>query len=331
MSTQHSKSTWQYELINSITSPEILLDKLQLDKSIYLLPAQKASKLFGLRVTESFVSRMEKQNPNDPLLLQVLPLHAELKKIKGFTPDPLKEKNVNPLSGLLHKYESRVLINLISQCAIHCRYCFRREFPYRENNPGKKGWNKIFDYILQRPEINEVILSGADPLTASDSLLEEFGKKLLSVTQIKTLRIHTRLPVVLPNRITSSFIQWLEDYPLKKIIVIHTNHYNEMSDEVSKKLLLLKKANILLLNHTVLLKNINDKPEVLMKLHQALYDSGVMPYYLHLLDKVQGSAHFDVSLRKAKNIYQMLQKKLPGYLVPKMVREVAGEKHKIMV
>jgi EF-P beta-lysylation protein EpmB len=331
MSPQHQKSAWQNELINSVTSPELLLDLLELDKQKYLIPAQKACKHFGLRVTHSFVSRMEKKNPFDPLLLQVLPLEEELKKTKGYTADPLKEKTFNPLAGLLHKYESRVLINLISQCAINCRYCFRREFPYHENNPGKKGWNKIFDYIVQHPKINEVILSGADPLTAPDSHLEEFGKTLLEIKQIKTLRIHTRLPIVLPNRITDSLLKWLLRYPLKKVMVIHSNHQNEINDDVKQKLKLLKKADVLLLNHSVLLKNINDNSEVLMNLSRKLFSCGVLPYYLHLLDRVQGVSHFDVSIKTAKQIHKTLQEKLPGYLVPKLVREIAGEKHKTMI
>lgn len=325
------KSTWQKALINLITSPEVLLNKLNLEKEKYLIPAQNASKLFGLRVTESFVSRMKIGDPLDPLLLQVLPLQAELESVEGYSSDPLMESVYNPVSGLLHKYANRVLINLISQCAINCRYCFRREFPYEKNNPGKQGWKKILDYIISHPTINEIILSGADPLSAPDRHLEEFGKFILELSQIKTLRIHTRLPIVLPERITPEFCAWLKTYPLQKVIVLHTNHPNEINDEVKSAVALLKNCNVTLLNHTVLLKKINDSAETLIALNHALFSMGVLPYYLHLLDKVRGTAHFDVSETLAKQLLKTLQETLPGYLVPKLVREVPGEKHKIMV
>lgn len=318
-------------MIQSITSPEVLLDKLALDKEKYLTAAQKASQLFDLRVTESFVSRMEKGNPQDPLLLQVLPLHAELKKKIGFTSDPLQEQKFNPVTGLLHKYESRVLVNFISQCAIHCRYCFRREFPYQQNNPGKNGWQAIFQYIEKRPVINEVILSGADPLTAPDHLIEEFGEKLLTIKQIKTLRIHTRLPIVLPERVTTQLTNWLKNYPLQKVMVLHTNHPNEINHSVVNAVKLLKEANITLLNHSVMLKNINDDVETLIRLSEKLFSMGVMPYYCNLLDKVNGAAHFEVSEMRAKKIMKSLQERLPGYLVPKLARETPGKKHKTVI
>ena len=324
-------AAWQKALQNIITSPENLLDRLQLDKNIYLAAAQKVCRLFGLKVTESFVERMEKKNPFDPLLLQILPLHLELNNIKNYSPDPLQEKKFNPIPGLLHKYNSRVLITLTGHCAVHCRYCFRRSFPYHENNAGKNNWNAMFAYISQYPDINEIILSGGDPLSAPDKLLSAFGEKILACSQLKTLRIHSRLPIVLPERITSGFIHWLKNFPLKKVLVLHINHPNEINTAVISKIQALKKADITLLNQSVLLKNINNNIIILNQLSEKLFSAGILPYYLHLPDKVQGTAHFKVSESQAKSLIKSLQEMLPGYLVPKLVKEVPGEKHKTMI
>jgi EF-P beta-lysylation protein EpmB len=324
------KAPWQIAMSQAITDSKILLEILELD-SKFLAPAQKASQLFGLRVPKSFINRMEKRNPNDPLLLQVLPLHAEMKEKPGFISDPLQENKFNPLPGLLHKYSNRVLITLVGSCGINCRYCFRREFPYDKNNPGKKSWDNIFHYISERPEITEVILSGGDPLVASDDLLKAFSQKLLDISHIKTLRIHSRMPIVIPERITNAFIDYLEKLPLQKILVIHCNHPNEINNDVKYALKKLNSSNITLLNQSVLLKNINDHENILIQLSEKLWDINILPYYLHLLDKVKGTAHFDVNELTAKKLIKKMQEKLPGYLVPRLVREVPGEKHKTMV
>ncbi len=324
------KSAWQTAMAKAVTDPALLLDLLSLDSAL-LEPAKKAAQLFGLRVPHSFIQRMEKGNPRDPLLLQVLPLHAELNTTAGFIADPLDEKKYNILPGLLHKYHGRVLITLVGSCGVNCRYCFRREFPYENNNPGTKGWDKILSYILERPDITEVILSGGDPLVGSDDLLQLFCDKLLQIPHITTLRIHTRLPIVIPDRITDSLIYYLRDLPLKKIVVLHTNHPNEINSEVMLALQKLSQINITLLNQSVLLKNIYDDPETLISLSEKLWHSGVLPYYLHLLDKVTGTSHFDVDETTAKKLMAKLQENLPGYLVPRLVREVPGEKHKILV
>ncbi len=323
------KSAWQTAMANAVTDPAILLDLLALDSAL-LKPAQKAAKLFGLRVPHSFIQRMEKGNPNDPLLLQVLPLHAELNPILGFSADPLgeQEKKYNILPGLLHKYHGRVLITLVGSCGINCRYCFRREFPYENNNPGKKGWDKILTYISERPDITEVILSGGDPLVGSDDFLKSFCDQLLQIPHVTTLRIHSRMPIVIPERITDSLINYLRDYPLRKILVLHTNHPNEINSEVILALKKLSLINMTLLNQSVLLKNINANSKTLTSLSEKLWSMGVLPYYLHLLDKVSGTAHFDIGEITAKKLVGKLQENLPGYLVPKLVREVPGEKHK---
>lgn len=324
------KSSWQKALINAITDPLILWERLALP--LHLLPkAQKAAKLFGLKAPESYLSRMKKGDPDDPLLLQILPLDAEFIQKSNFKKDPLNEKAFNPLPGLLHKYKSRVLITFMGTCAINCRYCFRREFPYAENNPGKKGLEDIFVYIAQHPEISEVILSGGDPLVAPDEFIASFCEKLSAISSVKTLRFHTRMPIVIPERITPSLIHGLNKFSRRKVLVFHINHPNEINNEVIQAIQPLKTENITLLNQSVLLKKINDDAKTLVQLSERLFDAGILPYYLHLLDKVKGTSHFNVTETKAKKLMKTLQESLPGYLVPKLTREIAGEKHKIML
>jgi len=324
------KSSWQKALINAITDPFILWEKLALPP--HLLPtAQKAATLFGLKVPESYLSRIKKSDPNDPLLLQILPLGAEFIQKSDFEKDPLNEKAFNPLPGLLHKYKSRVLITFMGTCAINCRYCFRREFPYAENNPGRNGLDDILAYVKHHPDISEVILSGGDPLVAPDEFIASFCEKLSAVSSVKTLRFHTRMPIVIPERITSTLIQALNKFPRRKVIVFHINHPQEINEEVIEAIQPLKAANITLLNQSVLLKKINDDASTLVQLSERLFDGGILPYYLHLLDKVKGTSHFNVTETKAKKLMKTLQESLPGYLVPKLTREVAGEKHKIML
>jgi EF-P beta-lysylation protein EpmB len=324
------KSPWQSELARMVTCPKTLFSLLELDERA-LQDAMAAAALFPLRVTHSFISRMEKGNLNDPLLRQVLPLGQELATTPGYTNDPLQEKNANPVPGLLHKYQSRVLVTLTSACAIHCRYCFRRSFPYDENTPGRSGWQALIDYIQQDANINEVILSGGDPLAVNDAYLHEFTKALKTLPQIKRLRIHTRLLVVLPERVTPELLAWLTSLSMKPIIVIHANHPNEINGTVKEALALLQKAGVTLLNQSVLLKNINDNEATLTALSEKLFECGVLPYYLHMLDKVNGAAHFDCTPEKAKQLHASMKRVLPGYLVPKLVVEVAGALSKTWV
>lgn len=318
------KSQWQLELSRMVTCPKELFSLLALDESA-LPDAIAASALFPLRATRSFINRMEKGNINDPLLKQVLPLGQEGLTLPGYTQDPLQEITVNPVPGLLHKYQSRVLITLTSACAIHCRYCFRRSFPYSENTPGRAGWPALFNYIENNSNINEVILSGGDPLAVNDVYLLEFTNALTKLKQIKRLRIHTRLPIVLPERITPELLQWLNDLSIKPIIVLHTNHPNEINDDVKHAITQLKKTDVMLLNQSVLLRGINDNASILAALSEKLFDIGVLPYYLHTLDKVNGTAHFDCTDETAKAIHNRLKQTLPGFLVPKLVSELPGE------
>ena len=315
-------SDWQFLLKTAISDPNKLWSELELDPiTMYQISSITT---FTLRVPRGFMTRMEKRNPHDPLLLQVLPTSQELITYPGYCFDPLNEKQSNRISGLLHKYYGRVLIMLSSACAVHCRYCFRRHFPYEENTPGKEGWNYIFNYLKSNTNITEIILSGGDPLMLKDALLKEFIAQSEKITHIKRLRIHTRLPIVIPERITSEFIDLLCKSRFLSTVVVHCNHPNEIDQSVISAFDLLRQSKITLLNQSVLLKNINDNAETLVHLSERLFESGILPYYLNLLDRVEGAWHFEVNEIKAKNLVLNLMKRLPGYLVPKLVREIPG-------
>jgi EF-P beta-lysylation protein EpmB len=291
----------------------------------------QAAHHFMLKVPHSFIARMEKKNIHDPLLRQVLPLGEELQKMTGYSSDPLGEKQFNPVSGLLHKYQGRVLLTYAATCAINCRYCFRREFPYQKNNPGSSGWQDSLNYISKDRSIKEVILSGGDPLVRNDNQLKELIEKLIQIPHVTRLRIHSRIPVVLPERITTELINVLTGTRLKTVMVIHCNHAQEINLEVKQAMNRLTEAHILLLNQSVLLKGVNDKAETLIALSEALFEIGVQPYYLHVLDKVQGTAHFDLPRNAAIQLHQTMAKHLPGYLVPRLVVEKSGEAGKLPV
>jgi EF-P beta-lysylation protein EpmB len=270
---------------------------------------------------------MEFGNPFDPLLRQVLPLDQEFEVHDGYSTDPLDEQD-NEQPGLLHKYKNRVLLILKGGCAVNCRYCFRRHFPYEDNKGGKSVWQNSINYIAAHPELNEVILSGGDPLMAKDHELEWLIQHLDKVPHIKRLRIHSRLPVVIPNRITDTLCRLFAETRLQVILVTHINHANEISPYFTDKMTQLKQANVTLLNQSVLLKGINDTSKALTNLSEALFDAGILPYYLHVLDKVQGAAHFFVSDEKAKELMAELIENVSGYLVPTLAREIGGRKSK---
>ena len=321
---------WQTLLKEVITDPAELLDKLELNPN--LLPAaQRVAKLFPLRVPIGFLARMQKGCPDDPLLQQVLPLAAEEIAGIGFSHDPLQEHAVNPLPGLLHKYHGRVLLTITGACAINCRYCFRRHFPYAENISGGKAWQDILAYINADISINEVILSGGDPLLANDRYLRKCADDLADIAHLNILRIHSRLPIVLPERITNDFLNWFSSTRLLTILVTHSNHANELDDSVQYAIEKLRARKISVLNQAVLLKGVNDNVEALINLNQRLFACGILPYYLHLLDKVQGAAHFAVPEEKAKQLITALRDRLPGYLAPKCVYEQGGASSKLPV
>lgn len=322
---------WQLELKNSITNYLDLFKLLNLNpKHPKLIDTIQYSQ-FPLLVTNSFINRIQKMDINDPLLRQILPTTQELQNNNSFCADPLQEANFNKIPGLLHKYSSRVLIIVTKACAINCRYCFRKEFQYSANIASGKNLENIINYIAKDSSIIEVILSGGDPLIAPNNYLQHLISKLESIKHIETVRIHSRVPIILPCRLEPEFINILLKSRLNIVLVTHTNHPQEINQEVAEYFKLLQNTKITLLNQTVLLKNINDNAGVLAELSRKLFSIKILPYYLHILDKVNGTKHFAVKLSTAKKIYGELQSKLPGYLVPKLVTEKPGAKHKIMV
>ena len=319
---------WQKKLAQGFSSAAELLKFLQLPVT---LADDLAQKQFKTRVPRGFAARMQPGNRYDPLLLQVLPVSDELNITDGFISDPLVEAAVIPLSGLIHKYHGRVLLTVAGACAVNCRYCFRRHFPYQENNPGRGGWQQALDYISNDSCIHEVILSGGDPLLAKDNVLAALFTQLAEIPHLHTLRIHTRIPIVLPERINESFINLMTVNRLHKVVVLHSNHPQELDANVSEACAALRAAGCHLLNQSVLLAGINDNVTILAALSERLFACGVLPYYLHLLDKVQGAAHFDVPLNDAVAIFRQLQGLLPGYLVPRLAREDAGKQSKTLI
>lgn len=324
----HQEQNWQSQLSDLITDPLELLNLLELSTNQLLSGAILASEKFKLRVPRAFVGKMNAKDPLDPLLLQVLPHHLELEEHPEFVTDPLGEEATNQLPGVLHKYKSRFLLTLTGACAVHCRYCFRRHFPYQENLPKNEDWLNIKNYIESNPDINEVILSGGDPLTLSNRKLALWLERLSSLKQVKILRIHSRVPIVIPNRIDEELISLLKNSRLRIILVVHSNHASELDDFTCSKLLQLSEHHITVLNQAVLLKGVNDSAQTLTDLSYRLFEARVMPYYLHVLDKVKGAQHFDLIPSEIDAIYQDVLASLPGYLVPKLVREIAGEKNK---
>ncbi|HCA5039498.1 TPA: EF-P beta-lysylation protein EpmB [Acinetobacter baumannii] len=324
----HQEQNWQSQLSDLITDPLELLNLLELSTDQLLSGAILASEKFKLRVPRAFVGKMNAKDPLDPLLLQVLPHHLELEEHPEFVTDPLGEEAANQLPGVLHKYKSRFLLTLTGACAVHCRYCFRRHFPYQENLPKNEDWLNIKNYIELNPDINEVILSGGDPLTLSNRKLALWLERLSSLKQVKILRIHSRVPIVIPNRIDEELISLLKNSRLRIILVVHSNHASELDDFTCSKLLQLSEHHITVLNQAVLLKGVNDSAQTLTDLSYRLFEARVMPYYLHVLDKVKGAQHFDLIPSEIDAIYQDVLASLPGYLVPKLVREIAGEKNK---
>lgn len=316
-------SGWQSELARAVTDPAELISLLNLDPG--LLPAAlAAARLFPLRVPRGFIARMRCADPDDPLLRQVLPLGAEREPAAGFSNDPVGDLTAMSAPGVLDKYHGRVLLTVTGACAVHCRYCFRRHFPYGAANAAADRWQAAIGYLEADGSIREVILSGGDPLTLSDRRLAEFVQRLEDIPHVRRLRIHSRLPVVLPERIDAALLRWLGATRLKTVVVVHANHGNEIDARVAAACTALINAGATLFNQSVLLRGVNDTAEALAQLSEKLFDAGVTPYYLHMLDKVAGAAHFDVSEEKAKQIMAQLSARLPGYLVPRLVREIAG-------
>ncbi|AWB65815.1 EF-P beta-lysylation protein EpmB [Saccharobesus litoralis] len=314
------EACWQKELANSFTDPIKLLDFLHISTENVADDAA-ARKLFPLRVPRPFAEKMQKGNVNDPLLKQVMTSAQEFSPALGYSDDPLQEHD-GVIPGLLHKYKSRVLMIVKGGCAVNCRYCFRRHFPYQDNPGNLANWRKAADYVAKRPEINEVILSGGDPLMAKDEQLQQLFALFESISHVKRIRIHTRLPVVLPQRISNGLVALLTSSNKKVIVVNHINHPQEIDRLFVQAMDKLQHANITLLNQAVLLKGVNDTVELQVALSEALFAAGILPYYLHLFDRVTGAAHFEVDDNIAQQIYQGMLAELPGFLMPKWTREV---------
>lgn len=319
--------SWQSLLSRSITDPEHLLRRLELDPAL-LAGARAGAADFPLRVPEPFVERMHKGAPNDPLLRQVLPLGEELLEHPDYVLDPLGEQHTNTRAGIIHKYHGRLLLIVSGGCAVNCRYCFRRHFPYGDNNLSTEQWQQALDYIRGDQSISEVIYSGGDPLAASDKRLAWLTREIAAIPHVRRLRVHTRLPVVIPQRVTSELIDALCGTRLPVVMVLHSNHANEFDAALGNAVLRLRQAGITLLNQTVLLRGVNDSLETLISLSETLGDHGILPYYLHVLDHVKGAQHFHVDDGAAMGLAAEMLARLPGFLVPRLVREVAGETSK---
>lgn len=328
--TRTSLPQWQRQLRAAVTDADTLFELLALPQT-YLPAARRAAKLFPLRVPRAFVARMQPGDINDPLLRQVLPLDAEHAQTPGFTLDAVGDNASTTGDGLLHKYYGRALVITTGACAVNCRYCFRRHFDYGANNGARQRWQGVISHSAGDPSISEVILSGGDPLSLADDKLAALTDALDDIAHVRRLRWHTRLPIVLPDRIDDAFMRYFAAIRQRCILVIHANHANELNADVEHAMMRLRSAGALLLNQSVLLRGVNDEATTLADLSERLFEIGVMPYYLHLLDRVTGTAHFEVGQQRAEQLMQTLAGRLPGYLVPKLARETAGARAKSVI
>jgi L-lysine 2,3-aminomutase len=325
---QPKQSAWRQQIRSAFRTPEALLNHLDIDATAVETADQPA---FPMLVPQAFAARMQPGNPHDPLLLQVLPDRREAEPVPGFVSDPVGDGASRQARGVLHKYQGRALLITTGACAVHCRYCFRQEFPYASEHAGSRQWDEAIGYIADRPDIEEVILSGGDPLMLSTRQLGGLTDRLQQLPHIRRLRLHTRLPVVLPDRVTDSLCQWISSQPWPVVVVIHANHANEFDGSVDRAMGRLRSAGAHLFNQAVLLAGINDSTEALVALMQRSFAAHVVPYYLHLLDRVAGAARFDCDQDKALMLHEAMRVQLSGYLVPRLVREKAGAPYKLPV
>jgi EF-P beta-lysylation protein EpmB len=322
--------TWHEAYKDAVRDPAELCRMLALPPE-HVGPAEQAARDFPLFAPRGYIARMRPGDIHDPLLRQVLPLADEHAAPAGYVADPVGDGRARSSPGLLHKYRARVLIVTTGACAVHCRYCFRRHYPYGEGPHSIAEWNGALEQIAGDRTIREVILSGGDPLTLVDSYLAELTRRIASIGHVRHLRVHTRLPVMIPERVTDELVGWLRGTRLVPAVVIHANHANELDDDVAAALGRLADAGVMLLNQSVLLRGVNDSARTLAALSWRLLELRVVPYYLHQLDRVVGAAHFEVPPAKGRRIVAQLRRRLPGYAVPRYVREVAGAAHKIVL
>lgn len=321
---------WHEALARAVRDPDELIDLLGLPDALRA-PARNAAQLFPLVVPHSYVARMQKGDPHDPLLAQVLPLGIEEAAVPGFVPDAVGDAAARRAPGLLHKYHGRVLLIATGACAIHCRYCFRRHYPYGDEPRRLADWEQALEAIATDPSVGEVILSGGDPLMLSDSRLEALCRRVGEIPHVRRLRLHTRLPVVLPERVTRRLMQLLLDAGPTVIVVVHANHPREIAGTCAEALRRMVRGGVTVLNQAVLLRGVNDTIESQVGLCRALVDLGVVPYYLHQLDRVAGAAHFEVPEHTGMSLIEELRRRLPGYAVPRYVRETAGGEFKEII
>lgn len=320
-------SGWQAAWRASVRDPRELLRLVGLEAEADAVPAA-ALEAFVLRVPRGFVARMRPGDPHDPLLRQVLPLADELRSVPGFGLDAVGDAAAKKARGVIHKYEGRALLVATGSCAINCRYCFRRHFPYAEETAAAGGWADAVAAIADDPGITEVILSGGDPLSLATRKLAELTDRLREVPHVRRLRIHSRLPVVLPERVDDELLDWLRGLPWPVAVVVHANHAREFDASVDAAMAALRSTGASLLNQAVLLAGVNDSADALAELCERGFEAGVLPYYLHQLDRVAGTAHFEVDDARARALHAALVARLPGYLVPRLVRELPGDTSK---
>ena len=322
--------SWRSELRDAVRDPHELCRRLDLPATLADAAASGAGQ-FPVFVPPHYLSLIRRSDPQDPLLRQVLPVDSEKTPVEGFTYNPVDEEAAMLQGGVLRKYAGRVLLVTTGACAVHCRYCFRRHFPYEEITHSDAAWDQVLDAIAADDSLGEVILSGGDPLTMTDERLARLVGKIAIVPHVTRLRVHTRLPVMVPSRITDELIHWLTDTRLTPIVVIHANHAEELDDRVADGLSRLAEMRVMLLNQAVLLRGVNDSVDALTNLSQRLVEVGVVPYYLHQLDRVAGAAHFEVPVDEGQQLLQKLRAKLPGYMIPKYVQEIPGEPSKTLL
>lgn len=325
-----TREPWQQELADAIRDPAVLCRRLGLPVEL-VDPARQAARLFPLLVPESFLARMRPGDLTDPLLRQVLPLGAEAENPPGFVADPVGDDAAHLAPGLLQKYAGRALLITTGACAVHCRYCFRRHYPYGEEPRTLADWEPAFRALEADDSLHEVLLSGGDPLTLSDRRLTDLVARLEQIPHLTRLRLHTRLPIVLPSRVTPGLIDLLQQTRLTPIVVVHANHPQELTGDCAEAVRLLVRSGITTLNQAVLLQGVNDQADTLAALSERLIDLGVLPYYLHQLDRVQGASHFEVAEGVGLALIAELRRRLPGYAVPQYVRELPGAAHKTPV
>ena len=327
---QAPESRWQADIKAAIRDPRTLCQRLGLPADL-AQAAEAGAEQFPVFVPPAYLAKIAHGDPSDPLLRQVLPLAEEGQAVPGFVPDPVGDLTVEEAPGLLHKYQGRVLLITTGACAVHCRYCFRRHYPYETAPHSDAAWSEAIEAIQSGKTMREVILSGGDPLMLVDEQLLNLIARIEAIDHVKRLRIHTRLPIMVPSRVTKKLLEWVSQLRLQTIVVLHVNHAQELDSQTASAAEKLRATGAVLLNQAVLLRGVNDSTEAQCDLSEQLIQQGVTPYYLHQLDRVAGAAHFEVSEDRGREIIAEMRERLPGYLVPRYVKEQAGESSKAII